>query len=178
MNWQGHGHLDTFGARYWQQPGKGGSILFMTVVTVFYVTVRRIVTGHTFYVCWKIIEWVCRHLFRYKSMATVVPTLADPFAHLGEKHNAKNLMPVYTLKQSSGGTSRGFTNIKLNRSMFRSDWKCSPVYRYWLNQSKWTFSTEISKGTRYVFPKVCEWVTKRDTCRGGCAGIKTAILPP
>ena len=50
-----------------------------------------------------------------------------------------NLISVCTLKQSSGGTSCGFTNIKSNWNMSRSDWKCSPVHKYWLNQSKWTF---------------------------------------
>ena len=52
-----------------------------------------------------------------------------------------NLISVCTLKQSSGGTSCGFTNIELNRNMSRSDWNCSLVHKYWLNQSKWTFST-------------------------------------
>ena len=51
------------------------------------------------------------------------------------------LVLVCTLKQSSGGyTSCGFTNIKSNRNMSGSDWKCSPIHKYWLNQSKWTFS--------------------------------------
>ena len=53
----------------------------------------------------------------------------------------ENLMSVCTLKQNSGGTSSGFTNIKSNRNMSRFDWKCSPVYRYWLNQSKSSFPT-------------------------------------
>ena len=33
-----------------------------------------------------------------------------------------------------------FTNIKSNRNMSRSDWKCSAVHEYRLNQSKWTLS--------------------------------------
>ena len=45
--------------------------------------------------------------------------------------------------------------------MSRSDWKCSPVHKYRLNQSKWTFSTKISEGVRHVFPMVGEWVAQR-----------------
>ena len=33
--------------------------------------------------------------------------------------------------------------------------------KYWLNQSKWTFSTKITGGVRYVYPRVDEWVTQR-----------------
>ena len=51
-----------------------------------------------------------------------------------------NLISVCTLAQSSGGTSCGFTNIKSNWNMSRSDCKCSPVHKYWLDQSKWVFS--------------------------------------
>ena len=51
----------------------------------------------------------------------------------------RNLISVCTLTQSSGGTSCGLTNIKSNWNMFRSDWKCSTVHTYRLNQSKWTF---------------------------------------
>ena len=47
----------------------------------------------------------------------------------------RNLISVCTLTQSSGGTSCGLTNIKLNWIMSTSDWKCSTVHRYWLNQS-------------------------------------------
>ena len=53
----------------------------------------------------------------------------------------QNLILVCTLKQNSGGTSCGFTNIKSNWNMSRSGWKWSAVHTYWLNQSKWTFST-------------------------------------
>ena len=73
-----------------------------------------------------------------------------------------NLISVCTLKQSIGGTSSGFTNIKSNWNMSRSDWKCSPVHKYWLNQSKWTFSTYITEGVCYVYPRVGEWVTQRE----------------
>ena len=52
----------------------------------------------------------------------------------------KNLMPVCTLKQNNGGTSNGFTNMKSNRNMSRSDWKYSPIHKYQSNHSKWTFS--------------------------------------
>ena len=44
----------------------------------------------------------------------------------------QNLISVSTLKQS---TSCDLTNIKSNCNMFRSDWKCFPVHKYWLNQS-------------------------------------------
>ena len=72
----------------------------------------------------------------------------------------QNLISVCTLKQSSGGTSFGFTNIKSNWNMSRFDWKCSPVHKEGLNQSKWTFFTWITEGARYVFPRVDEWVTQ------------------
>ena len=65
----------------------------------------------------------------------------------------KNLVSVCTLTQSITGTSRGFTNIKSNRFMSRSDCKYSEVYTYRLNQSKWTFSTKISGGGRCIFPR-------------------------
>ena len=71
----------------------------------------------------------------------------------------KNLVSVCTLKQLIGGISRGFTNIKPNQNMSISDWKCSPVYEYWLNHSKWTFSAKISEGGHCIFPKVSELVT-------------------
>ena len=48
--------------------------------------------------------------------------------------------------------------------MSRSDWKCSPVHKYWLNKSKWSFSTQITEGARYVYPMVGEWVTRREVC--------------
>ena len=72
----------------------------------------------------------------------------------------KNLMSVSTLKQNSGGITCGFTNIKSKWSMSRSNWKCSPVHKYCFNQSKWTFSTSISEGVHYVFPKVGEQITQ------------------
>ena len=53
----------------------------------------------------------------------------------------RNLISVSTLKQISGCTSCGLTNIKSNWNVSWFDWKCSPVHKYWLNQSKWTFST-------------------------------------
>ena len=74
----------------------------------------------------------------------------------------KNLMSVCMLKQNSGGTLCGFTNIKSKLIMYRSNWKCSPVHQYRLNQSKWTFSTYISEGVCYVFPKVGEWVPQNE----------------
>ena len=49
MNWQGHDHLDEFHAGYLKQPVKGGSVMLMTNVTVFYVTMLRIVTDHLFF---------------------------------------------------------------------------------------------------------------------------------
>ena len=117
-----------------------------------------------------------------------VYTLGNPFAHPGENitrllqteirfdydssflqrlHSgnriccSQNLISVCTLKQSSGSTSSGFTNIQSNWNMSRSDWKCSPVHKYWLNQLKWTFTTYITEGVRYIFPRVGEWVTQR-----------------
>ena len=44
--------------------------------------------------------------------------------------------------------------------MSRSDWKCSPVHKYWLNQSKWTFfhvnnrrgALCLSQGRRMGYP--------------------------
>ena len=53
----------------------------------------------------------------------------------------QNLISVCMLKQSSRGTSCGFTNIKLYWNISRSDWKCSPVH---------------------AFPRVGEWVSQRD----------------
>ena len=70
-------------------------------------------------------------------------------------------MSVCTLKQSNGGTSCGFTNMKSNRNMSRCDCECSPIHKYRSNQSKWAFSTYISDGVRYVFLKTGEWVTNR-----------------
>ena len=50
MNWQGHGHSGTsFMQDIEKQPVKGGSVLFMTDVTVFYVTMLRIVINHMLY---------------------------------------------------------------------------------------------------------------------------------
>ena len=57
----------------------------------------------------------------------------------------KNLVSVCTLKQNIGGISRGFTNIKSNQNISISNWKCSPVHTYRLNQSKWTISKQISE---------------------------------
>ena len=51
----------------------------------------------------------------------------------------KNLVPVCMLIQNIRGTPRAFTNIESNRNMSISDWKCSSVLTYRLNQSKWTF---------------------------------------
>ena len=45
------------------------------------------------------------------------------------------IMSVCTWKQNSGDTPCGFTNIKSNWNISRSDEKCSPVHKYWLNQS-------------------------------------------
>ena len=42
-------------------------------------------------------------------------------------------------------TTHGFTNMKLNRIMSRSQWKCCQLHTYRLNQSKWIFSTKILK---------------------------------
>ena len=44
-----------------------------------------------------------------------------------------------------GGTSRGFTNIKSNLNMSRSDWECSQVHTFRLNQTKWTFPRKYEK---------------------------------
>ena len=52
-----------------------------------------------------------------------------------------NFISVCTLKQSSGGTSCGFTNIKSNWNMSRSGSKCPPVHTYRLNHIKSLSST-------------------------------------
>ena len=65
----------------------------------------------------------------------------------------KKLMSVCMLNQNSRGTSSGFTNIKSNWNMSRSDWKCSLVHKYWLNQSKWNFQREYQTGCIMFFPK-------------------------
>ena len=60
-----------------KQPVKGGSVLFMTDVTVFYVTMLRKVTYHMFiyiiymYICWKTIELVCEHFFCYANLGFI-----------------------------------------------------------------------------------------------------------
>ena len=46
---------------------------------------------------------------------------------------------VVIKKNLMSGTSCGFTDLKSNRNMSRSDWKCAPVHKYRLNQSKWRF---------------------------------------
>ena len=85
----------------------------------------------------------------------------------------QNLISVCMLKQSSGCTSFGFTNIKSHRNMSKSDWKCSPVHNYWLNQPR------KQQKYYYVLPRVGEWVAQRDvsgdilavwvrSCRFGC----------
>ena len=54
----------------------------------------------------------------------------------------ENLISVCTLKQSSGGTLCGSTNIKANWICLDPTGnavQCTNIY--WLNQSKWTFST-------------------------------------
>ena len=48
MTWQWNGHSDVFLAGYWKRPVKGGTVLFMTDVTVFYVTMLRIIINHVF----------------------------------------------------------------------------------------------------------------------------------
>ena len=53
----------------------------------------------------------------------------------------KNLVSVCTLKQNIGGPSWRSVNIKSNRNMSRSDWKCCAVCKHRLSQSKWSFST-------------------------------------
>ena len=65
------------------------------------------------------------------------------------------ILSVYMLKQNVGSTLLCFTNIKWNRKMSRSDWKCSQVHTYWLNQSKWTFSIKRSCGGHCFFQR---WV--------------------
>ena len=54
-------------------------------------------------------------------------------------------MSVWTLKQTSGGTSSGFTNIKSSRNMSRSDWKCSPENEH--------FQRKYHKGCVMLFPR-------------------------
>ena len=68
------------------------------------------------------------------------------------------------LSQSSGGTSCDLTKLKWNWNMSRSDWKCSPVHRYWLNQSKWTrVCTEQFRNS--FFPQtIPEWNFLPDSC--------------
>ena len=82
-------------------------------------------------------------------------------------------MSVYTLKQNISGTLCGFTNMKSNQNISRSDWKCSPVHEYRLNQSKWTFCSKIPQGGHCIFPKVGEWVTRRDS---GNTRVRTGSL--
>ena len=48
----------------------------------------------------------------------------------------QSLISVFTLARGSGATSCGFTDMKSNWNMSRSDCKCFPVHKYWLNQSK------------------------------------------
>ena len=59
------------------------------------------------------------------------------------------IISVCTLKQNIGSTSCGFTHIKSNQNMSRSDWKCSSVHKYRLNHSK----TWISGGGGCIFPR-------------------------
>ena len=80
------------------------------------------------------------------------------------------------LKQTIGGTSRGLKNIKSNRNMSRSDWICSPIHRYRLNNSKWTLSTKISEGWRCLLPRWANglpgliFVPARNNRSAGCSG--------
>ena len=82
----------------------------------------------------------------------------------------QNLISVCTLKQSSRCTSCGFTNIKSNWNMSRSDWKCSPVHKYCLISQNEHFHVN-NKGVRYVFfPQggrmgypACRWSYKINT---------------
>ena len=53
-----------------------------------------------------------------------------------------------------------FHKHKINWNMSRSHWKCSPVHKYWLNQSKLTFSAYITEGVHCVYPRMGEWVTR------------------
>ena len=64
----------------------------------------------------------------------------------------KNLMSVCMSKQSSGGTSCGSTNMKLNQNMSRSDWKCSQIHKYWLI-SQTEHCARIRRGTLCFFPR-------------------------
>ena len=71
------------------------------------------------------------------------------------------LLTMPTLwKQELFYSKSRFTNIKWNWNMSRSDWKCSLIHKYWLNRSKWTFSTQITEGAHNVYPRVGEWVTQ------------------
>ena len=113
----------------------------------------------------------------YKNIYKVLNLRGLKFSHVNKTHifqcmgkmfvwefkrcSTPNLISVCTLAQSSGGTSCGFTNIKSNWNMSRSDCKCSPLHKYWLHQSKWAFSTWITEGVHYVYPSVGEWVSQR-----------------
>ena len=69
--------------------------------------------------------------------------------------STQNLISVCTLKQTSGDMSCGFTNIKSNWNMSRSDWKCSPVHEIGKSVEVNIFYVNNRRGA------LGEWVTQR-----------------
>ena len=97
---------------------------------------------------------------RFLLQQLLTPNFIQSLPPSGERNYCnKNFVSVCTLKQIIRSTSRGFTNIKSNWNVSRSNWRWSPVHEYWLNQSICTLSMKISEGERF-FPKVGEWVTR------------------
>ena len=91
------------------------------------------------------------------NLKTVFPRLED--SHVWDKMVAR---PSY-LQHGDPYTGKT-TSLYLDgpqTSLFVSHYICKH-HQYWSNQSKWTFSTQITEGARYVYPRVGEWVTLRD----------------
>ena len=70
----------------------------------------------------------------------------------------KNLVSVFTLKQNIGDTSHGFTNIKSNRNISRSEMLSSSYISVKL--IKMNIFPRKTKGGRCILSKVVDWVTR------------------
>ena len=71
-----------------------------------------------------------------------------------------DLTNIYVLESIIGGTSCGFTNIKSNWNMSRSDWKCSPVHKYSTLRCKrraWLARPVDDRRTANLVPKILGW---------------------
>ena len=77
----------------------------------------------------------------------------------GDMSCCNKITSVCTWKQNSGDAPCGFTNIKSNWNISRSDEKCSPVHKYWLNQS---LKHQMERVV--FFPRWANWLLSMSLC--------------